>query len=76
MTFSSIPLPASSDANVRIAWAGETFQDLIEGLYTIEQGWYIWNMIVGWTDLCTSDEERQYLAMARIYNEYLKWQQE
>jgi hypothetical protein len=73
MTLSStINLPSSPDVNVRIAWAGDAFQDLIEGLYTKEQGWYIWNLIVGWSDLCTSEERRQYLAMSRIYDEYLK----
>lgn len=68
---STISLPQSSDVNTRIAWAGDLFQDLIEGSLTIQQGWYIWNAIVGWSDLCTSEEKRQYSAMARIYEQYL-----
>jgi hypothetical protein len=73
MTISStIILPSSTNVNVRIAWAGDAFQDLLEGLYTIEQGWYIWNLIVGWSDLCGSEDRRQYSVMARIYDEYLK----
>lgn len=70
-TFSNIPLPSSPDINVRIAWAGDIFQDLIEGLYTTEQGWYIHTLIAGWTDLCTAEERRQYLGMLRIFDDYL-----
>jgi hypothetical protein len=72
MALSSIPLPSSTNINIRIAWAGDIFQDLIYGTYNTNEGWYIWNVIIGWTDLCTTEEKRQYLAMAKIFEDYLK----
>lgn len=71
-TFSHIPLPASSSTDIRIAWAGDIFQDLISGMYSTEEGWFIYNVIVGWTDLCTENERRQYKQMAKIFTEYLR----
>lgn len=68
----SIVFPPSSNVDVRIAWAGDRFQDLIEGMFTTEQGWLIHTMIVGWTDLCTETERRQYRQMAKIFEEYLR----
>jgi hypothetical protein len=70
--FSKVGQPDFPDVNVRIAWAGERFADLIEGQYTVEEGWYIWNMIVGWSDLCSEHDRYQYNNMARIFQEYLK----
>jgi hypothetical protein len=73
MTLSyTIHLPLSSDINTRIAWAGDMFHNLIEGQLTANEGWYIWNALVGWTDLCSANERRQYEQMARIYQDYLR----
>lgn len=68
----SIDFPSSSNVDVRIAWAGDRFQDLLEGMFTVQQGWFIHTAIMGWADLCTSNERRQYFAMAKIFEEYLR----
>jgi hypothetical protein len=59
-----IQLPADDRVETRIAWAGEVFVDICEGLVTNDVGWYVWQMVVGWSDLCTAEERRQYLTMA------------
>lgn len=71
MTY-DLELPADNTAATRIEWAGERFADLCEGIMTSEVGWFCWNVIVGWTDLgATADEKTQYLAMAKNFSDLL-----
>lgn len=74
MTF-DLELPADNTVETRIAWAGERLWDYHEGLLPKEVGWFVWNAIVGWADLCTADERRQYLAMARELQQALQGEQ-
>lgn len=64
---SDIEMPEDSACATRVAWAGERFADLASGELGIEQGWFIWGLIVGWTDTpyVKVDDERQYNALAR-----------
>ena len=68
---SDIRLPSSKSLVTRLSWGGDRFNDLCEGALTSEQGWYIWNVIVGWADLATEDERRQYLTLSKCYSDLL-----
>ena len=73
MTYTDLELPADNSAATRIEWAGERYADLCEGLLTSDVGWFVWNVIVGWTDLgATDDEKTAYLAMAQNFAELLR----
>lgn len=65
MIITDLDLPTDNSLATRIAWAGERHWDLVEGLLTSEVGWFVWNVVVGWADLCSTDDRQQYLAMAR-----------
>ena len=73
MTYTDLELPADNTAATRSEWAGERYADLCEGLMTPEVGWFVWNVIVGWTDLgATEDEKRQYNEMAKAVSQLLR----
>lgn len=60
-----LELPADNSAATRLEWAGERYADLCEGILPNDVGWFVYNVIVGWTDIgATEDEKRQYLAMS------------
>jgi hypothetical protein len=64
--------PMDNSLPARIEWAGERIADISEGLLSADEGWFVWNMVVGWSDLATSEERRQYLAVARVVEELLR----
>ena len=70
-----LPLPCDNTIATRLEWAGERYADLVEGQCSPEIGWFVWNAVMGWTDLCSEDERRQYLAMANQLEEYLHGQE-
>jgi len=71
--YTRLKLPANTHSTTRIAWAGERYADLCEGLMTPDVGWYVWNIIVGWTDLgATSAEEKAYKALAKQFADLLQ----
>jgi hypothetical protein len=67
-----LELPRDDSVTTRIEWAGERIADLSEGLLSMDLGWFVWNIIVGWSDLATTDEKRQYLAVSRLVAELLR----
>lgn len=56
----------------RIEWAGERYADLCEGEIESEAGWFIWGLLVGWCDVATPDEKRQYEQLAKLFETLLK----
>ena len=57
----------------RIEWAGERFADVCEGLLTRQQAEYIWNVIIGWTDIGANDEQKlAYVAIASAIAEVVR----
>jgi len=73
MTYTDLELPADNTAATRIEWAGERYADLCEGLMTPAVGWFVWNVIVGWTDLgATEDEKAAYNAMGKNFADLLR----
>jgi hypothetical protein len=67
-----VELPANQSPATRLAWAGERYSDLCRGAVSPDTGWFIWNVVVGWTDLCTEDERRQYLIEAAKISRFLR----
>jgi hypothetical protein len=63
-TLANLELPTTASATDRIYWAGERIADLADGAIDSATGWLVWNVVVGWTDLCSEDERRQYRALA------------
>lgn len=60
-----LELPSDPSFATRLAWAGERYSDLAEGTMPAHVGWFVWQMVVGWTDIGhTSDECRQLHALA------------
>jgi hypothetical protein len=59
----------AADIVSRLAWAGDRMWDLSEGIIPPEECGILWALIVGWADLCTADERRQYLDFARLVQE-------
>jgi hypothetical protein len=59
-----LEMPADDRISTRLDWAGERLWDINEGLLPETVGWFVWNVVVGWADLCSADERRQYLALA------------
>jgi|GEM_PF-1793307 len=59
-----LQMPATENVADRVEWAGERIADVAEGLLGGEHGWLVWNIIVGWADLCFEDDRRQYHALA------------
>jgi hypothetical protein len=71
--YTDLELPADNTAATRIEWAGERYADLCEGLMTPDVGWFVWNVIVGWTDLgATEDEKTAYNAMGQNFADLLR----
>lgn len=66
-----LELPQSSKPSERIEWAGDRYADLCEGLIDTDVGWFVWGAIVGWGDVGTADEKRQYAALAASFEAYL-----
>lgn len=56
--------PASKDVVARLEWATERMWDLAEGKIDPPVAGLLWALVVGWADLCTPDEARQYLTIA------------
>ena len=63
MSYLDLELPSDNTVETRLEWAGERYADLCEGLLPDHVGWFIYNVVIGWTDLCTPEEKRQYNAM-------------
>lgn len=61
--------PPPEDVEGRIEWAGERYADLAEGKLAREEAGLLWAIVVGWADLATDDERRQYLTLARQLSE-------
>jgi hypothetical protein len=65
---SDVTGPETTDLRTRLAWAGERFADLADGTIDVDTGAYIWGMIIGWTDLnCTEEEKRQFNAIGGAF---------
>jgi hypothetical protein len=71
-SYLDLEFPTDNSLAARIEWAGERIADISEGLLSADVGWFVWNLIVGWSDLATSEERRQYLAVARVVEELLR----
>jgi len=70
-TLETLTTPTGTTAAERIEWAGERIADLAEGKLTKSEASIVWNYLVGWSDLCSEDERRQYLALARSVQELM-----
>ncbi len=68
-------MPATQSVADRIEWAGERIADVAEGLLSGDAGWFVWATIVGWGDLCTADERRQYIDLSGRIAEMLRNQE-
>lgn len=71
-----VEMPANQKVETRIEWAGERYSDLCEGIMPADVGWFVWQTVVGWADLGTKDEKRQYLEMAKLIETFLRSQAE
>jgi hypothetical protein len=67
-----VELPANQNPETRLVWARERYSELRRGTTTPDVGWFIWNVVVGWTDLCTEDERRQYIIEAAKISRLLR----
>jgi hypothetical protein len=72
VSYLDLEFPSDNSLATRIAWAGERIADISEGLLSADVGWFVWNIVVGWSDLATTEEKRQYLAIARVVGELLR----
>jgi len=68
-TLSTLQTPATTDCAARIEWAGERIADLCDGTLDKSYVAMVWNYVVGWMDIATEDERRQYAALARRVQE-------
>jgi hypothetical protein len=70
----NLPQPKSNNFVDHLEWAGEMYADYAEGMRTDpNEGWWIWNRIVGWTDLGhTEDENRQLRTIATQLSDLLR----
>lgn len=66
-----LELPGTN-VNERVEWAGERYADLCEGLLERDMGWFIWGVIVGWSDVGTADEKRQYRELGKNFEQLLR----
>jgi hypothetical protein len=57
---------------VRLKWAGNRYADLCADKMTREEGKYVWNVIVGWTDFANPDETRQLNALAQCFSTLIR----
>lgn len=65
VTGAELEYPTSKSPRVRLEWANDRLWDFAEGLLTVEQLALLIQVLLGWTDLATDDERRQYRAIAR-----------
>jgi hypothetical protein len=70
-----MPMPATTNVADRVEWAGERLADIAEGLLSGDGGWLVWNIIVGWADLCDDNARRQYLDLATRIADMLRNQE-
>lgn len=67
-----IELPGTS-FNERLEWANNKFVDLCEGIIDVTEAQYVWNVIIGWTDIgATEDQKRQYVQIANAISEVVR----
>ena len=72
MNYFDLEMPADESVETRIEWAGERYADLCEGIIPLDVGRFIWNVVVGWSDLCSEADRRQYNAMAKNFSDFLR----
>lgn len=75
MSYLDLELPSDNTVETRLEWAGERFADLAEGILPDDVGWFIYNVVIGWADLCNDNDRRQYVAMAGQISELLRSRQ-
>jgi hypothetical protein len=75
MSIFELELPPSEDVTTRLAWAGDWFADLCEGLMDPRVGWVCYSVVSGWADLGTEHERQQYHSMARQFADHLHYLQ-
>lgn len=69
--------PRSEAFQDRVEWCGERYADIAEGLYPPPVGWFIWQWIVGWTDIGPAPEEAEaYHRFAQSIAELVRAQEE
>lgn len=67
-----IELPGT-DFEKRMQWANDKFVDLCEGIIDVNEAQYVWNVIIGWTDIgATEDQKRQYVQIANAISEVVR----
>ena len=67
-----IELPGTS-FDERLEWANNKFVDLCEGIIDVSEAQYVWNVIIGWTDIgATEDEKRQYVQIANRISDVVR----
>lgn len=66
-----VELPVEADVATRIEWAGERYADLAEGILPPEIAPLLWNIVVGWMDLCDDEDRRQYKGMAKVFEGFI-----
>lgn len=57
--------PPRASAAKRVEWANERAWDFAEGLLSRDDAQLVWNYLIGWADLASSDDRATYLAMAK-----------
>ncbi len=58
-----IAFPADETAATRCAWARERLAEYRAGNLPREVGWFVWALVVGWTDLCAPEQLEEYLSV-------------
>lgn len=59
MALFDIDFPAR-DCKSRMLWHRGKLESFKSGKLTLEEGAFIWNVVVGWTDLCTAADRKLY----------------
>jgi hypothetical protein len=57
--------PENGTLDQRLEWAGNEVWNLAEGNIDRQSAGLLWAIVVGWCDLASEDERRQYAAVAR-----------
>lgn len=68
-TLSTLPTPSTTGCAARIEWTGERIADLCDGTLDMSYAPMLVAYLLGWMDLCTADERRQYNELARRVSE-------
>ena len=63
-TLDSIQTPETTDCATRIEWAGERLADLADGTLPMDAAHILVAYLMGWADISTEDEMRQYFTIA------------